>query len=155
MLAIVISILVYPFDLNAKGNEPLEYEIAGNGTGMQGTYLIKVSVITKDKKIPDAQIARCAVHGVLFRGFSNKENRQNQKPLAGSPMTESQHNEFFQSFFAEGGPYMGYVSEVEGSREVVKSGKKYRVTTVVTVNKDQLRHDLEKEGIIKGLNYAF
>lgn len=155
LMLTIVCILSFPFDSNAKGNEPLEYEITGNGTGTQGTYIVKISVITKDKKIPDAQIARCAVHGVLFKGFASKENRQSQKPLAGSPMAESQHPEFFQSFFAEGGPYTGYVSEVEGSREVIKSGKKYRVSAVVTVNKDQLRRDLEKEGIIKGLNSAF
>lgn len=151
----LVSMLTFSLDLNAKGNESLEYQITGNGTGMQGSYIVKVSVITKDKKLSDSQIARCAVHGILFKGFASKENRQSQKPLVSSPMAEAQHAEFFKSFFSEGGPYIGYVSEVDGSREVIKSGKKYRVSAVVTVNKDQLRKDLEKEGIIKGLNSAF
>lgn len=155
ILLTLVSLLVFSIAANAKDDEVLEYEITGNGTGMQGTYLISVTVITKDKKIQDSEIARCAVHGVLFRGFSSKENRQNQKPLAGSPMAESQHADFFNSFFKEDGPFAGYVSEVDGSRQIVKSGKKYRVTSVVTVNKDQLRRDLEKAGIIKGLNSAF
>ena len=76
-------------------DEGFNYEIEGAGTGTQGTYLVKITVITKDKKIADEKIASCAVHGVLFRGFSNKELRQSQRPLAGSAMAESQHADFF------------------------------------------------------------
>jgi hypothetical protein len=37
----------------------------------------------------------------------------------------------------------------------VKVGKQYRVTATVTVNKDQLRKDLEDAGVLKGLNSIF
>lgn len=139
----------------AKNNEMPEYTLVGDGTGAQGTYLVTVSVMTKDKNISDAQLARCAVHGVLFRGFANKEKRQSQKPLAGNPGVEAAHPDYFTAFFADGGPYGNYVSEVNGSRQVVKSGKLYKVTSKVTVNKDQLRYDLEQAGVIKGLNSMF
>lgn len=132
-----------------------EYELEGSGTGAQGTYLVKVSVLTKNNKISSAELGRCAVHGVLFRGFANKELRQSQKPLAGSPAVEAQHADFFDSFFQEGGAYKNYVGEVSGSRSVVKVGKQYRVSSTVTVSKEQLRKDLEKEGVIRGLNSAF
>lgn len=153
LVALILSISLV---ILAKGNEEgLNYEIEGAGTGSHGTYLVKVTVITKEKKIQDELIARCAVHGVLFRGFSNKELRQNQRPLAGSAMVEVQHADFFKDFFKEEGMAKNYVSAVNSSRQVVKSGKKYRVSTVVTVNKEQLHRDLEKAGIIKGLNTGF
>lgn len=136
-------------------DEGLNYELEGAGTGTQGSYLVKVTVITKDKKIADEVIARCAVHGVLFRGFTNKELRQSQRPLAGSAMAEAQHADFFKDFFKEGGIAKNYVSSVNGSRQVTKSGKQYKVSAVVTVNKEQLHSDLEKAGIIKGLNTGF
>ncbi len=139
----------------AKNDAMPEYTLVGDGTGAQGTYLVTVSVMTKDKNISDSQLARCAVHGVLFRGFVNKEMRQSQKPLAGNPGVEAAHPDYFAAFFAEGGPYNNYVSEVNGSRQVIKSGKLYKVSSKVTVNKEQLRHDLEQAGIIKGLNSMF
>ena len=144
------------FNVSAKDeNTELNYEIEGAGTGTQGTYLVKVTVITKDKKIADELIARSAVHGVLFRGFSNKELRQHQRPLAGSAMVEAQHADFFKDFFAKNGMAKNYVAVVGGSRQVVKSGKEYKISTIVTVNKEQLHRDLEKAGIIKGLNSGF
>lgn len=136
-------------------NKIPEYEISGAGTGAQGTYLVKVSILTKNKKQPDSELARAAVHGVLFRGFSNKELRQNQKPLAGSAAVEAQHTDYFNNFFSDGGAYINYVETVSGSREVVKSGKQYKVSDIVTVNKEQLRKDLEAAGIIRGLNSIF
>lgn len=140
----------------AAAKELPEYELEGNGTGAQGTYLVKVSVLTKDKQLNSDELGRCAVHGVLFKGFSAKELRQqHQKPLAGSAAAEAQHADFFNSFFAENGAYKNYVGEVSGSRTVIKSGKKYRVSATVTVNKEQLRKDLEKSGVIRGLNSGF
>lgn len=153
-----VMILMFSFVMAvcAKDNDAgLNYDIEGAGTATQGSYMVKVTVITKDKKISDDVIARCAVHGVLFKGFSNKELRQNQRPLAGSAMVEAQHADFFKDFFKEDGIAKNYVSIVNGSRQVTKSGKKYRVSSVVTVNKEQLHSDLEKAGIIKGLNTGF
>lgn len=139
----------------AKDDDKLNYEIEGAGTGSQGTYLVKVTVISKKSKINDDLIALCAVHGVLFRGFNNKELRQNQRPLAGSPMVEAQHADFFKDFFAENGTAKNYVASVNGSRQVIKAGKQYKISSIVTVNKEQLHKDLESAGIIKGLNSGF
>lgn len=132
-----------------------DYTLEGNGTGAQGTYLVKVSIISKDKKPLTALLSRCAVHGVLFRGFSSKEMRQAQKPLAGSAAAEAAHADYFKKFFEDDGPAKSYAEEVAGSRSVVKEGKRYRVTAVMTVNKEQLRKDLEDAGVIKGLNSIF
>ena len=143
--------------LSVKGENfvGVDYEIEGAGVGSQGTYLVKVTVVSKKSKVQNAQIARCAVHGVLFRGFVNKELRQNQKPLAGGPSAEAQHADFYKDFFSESGMSKNYVSAVKGSQQVVKSGKEYKVSTIVTVNKDQLLSDLKAAGVIRGLNSGF
>lgn len=143
--------------LSVKGENfvGVDYEIEGAGVGAQGTYLVKVTVVSKKSKVQNAQIARCAVHGVLFRGFVNKELRQNQKPLAGGPSAETQHADFYKDFFSESGMSKNYVSAVKGSQQVVKSGKEYKVSTIVTVNKDQLLSDLKAAGVIRGLNSGF
>lgn len=136
-------------------NESLTYEIEGAGTGVQGTYLVKVTVINNKSNISDDLIARCAVHGVLFRGFSNKELRQQHKPLAGSALVELQHADFFKDFFKEKGIARNYVSKIEGTRQVIKVDKEYKISTIVIVNKELLYSDLESAGIIKGLNRGF
>lgn len=64
------------------GDDPLKYEIEGEGVGAQGTYLVKVTVIQKKSKLDVDVIKKCAVHGVLFKGFSSQTSRTRQKPLA-------------------------------------------------------------------------
>lgn len=139
-----------------KDNVP-EYYIEGTGeTPVQGTYNVKVSVVMKKAKdVTDDVLARCAVHGVLFKGFSDKATRHHQKPLAGSPAVEAANADFFKEFFKEGSAAGNYAEIVGSSKSSMKTEKGYRVTTVVTVNKDQLRKDLETAGVIKGLNSIF
>lgn len=88
------------------GDDPLKYEIEGEGVGAQGTYLVKVTVIQKKSKLDADMIKKCAVHGVLFKGFSSQTSRTRQKPLAGSMVVEQQHQDYFDVFFQKGGSYM-------------------------------------------------
>lgn len=161
LILILIAILTFSPVTSAKDNKDIEekeglsYEIEGAGIGSQGTYLVTVTVISKKSNIDDDLIARCAIHGVLFRGFSNNELRIHQKPLTGSAMTEAQHADFFKDFFKKNGLAKNYVASINNSRQVVKSGKQYKISTIVTVNKELLHSDLEKAGIIKGLNTGF
>lgn len=136
--------------------EPLEYEIVGAGSGTQGTYLVKVYVISKKNK-PDADLLKkCAVHGVLFRGFAGTNSRMRQKALAGGPLAEQQHSDFFGPFFSDDGAYRNYADMVTSQYEVVKVAKKqYRIGTTISVQKDQLRKDLEQAGVIKSLGTGF
>ncbi|MBQ8969327.1 MAG: hypothetical protein IJ064_06325 [Bacteroidaceae bacterium] len=150
---IVLMACVLTFALPTLADDLPDYQIEGAGTGSQGTYLVRVSVLSKKSKVSDDEIGRCAIHGVLFRGFASKENRQQQKPLAGSPMVEMQQKAFFDDFFKSA--YQNYYQMVSGSRQVVKAGKQYKVTSVVTVSKDQLRKDLVAADVIKGLNTGF
>lgn len=155
LLTLMMVFSIFAASAKDDTTETLNYEIEGAGTGIQGTYLVKVTVINKKSKISDDLIARCAVHGVLFRGFSNKELRQHQKPLAGSAMAEAQHADFFKDFFKENGIARNYIASIDGSRQVIKSGKDYKISTIVSVNKEMLHKDLQAAGIIKGLNNGF
>lgn len=155
MLAAALLMLL-PMALWASKNESVipEYEIAGaDQTAAQGTYVVKISIFTKKKNVDADELARAAVHGVLFRGFSGQ--RSHQKPLARTAAAEAQHAEYFKNFFAPNGTARSYTHEVGGSRQVVKSGKQYRTTAVMVVEKDQLRRDLEKAGVLGGLNTGF
>lgn len=150
---IILSFLLILFPLLASAQGLPQYSIEGAGVGTQGTYLVKVTVTSKKSNVSEDQLVKCAVHGVLFRGFSSKENRQSQKPLAGSALSESKHADFYNNFFQS--TYLNYAQVVEGSRKVVKSGKEYNVSVVVTVLKSQLKKDLVDAGIVEGLKSGF
>lgn len=156
-LFLLLAMLLPGADLFAKGEKSnvQPYQIEGTGqTGNQGSYLVRVTVTTKDKNLKQEEIAKCAVHGVLFRGFSAKGSLSGQKPLARSGDAEDEHADYFTPFFKEGRASR-YVNVVPGSRSVVKSGKEYQVSETVEVAKDQLRQDLQQAGVLKGLNSGF
>ena len=141
---------------NLYADEPLNYEIEGVEVGAQGTYLVKVWVVSKKNKVESDVLKKCAVHGVLFKGVYNKEKRIAQKPLAGTAAVEQQHADYFAEFFKDGGAYRSYANMVTPQVEVVKSGKKeYRIGATLTVLKEQLYKDLVAAGILKNLNSIF
>lgn len=128
------------------------YTIEGAGTGIQGSYLVKVTLMTKKPTtVTDLDFAKCAVHGVLFSGFSGE--RQHQRPLAGSAANERQHANFYNDFFAH--PYSHYALPEPSSRMVAKVAKEYRVSLLVSVKKDQLRKDLTQQGVLRSLTDGF
>lgn len=156
-LVLLLALMLPGAELFAKGDKQstLPYQIEGTGkTAAQGAYLVNVTVTSKKNKIEDAEIAKCAVHGVLFRGFSAKGSLSAQKPLARSAAAEAEHADFFEPFFS-GSQAAAYANTVPGSRSVVKVGKEYQITETVEVRKDQLRSDLQKAGVIKGLSSGF
>lgn len=134
----------------------LNYEIVGAGVGTQGTYLVKVWVVSKKNKPDINLIKKCAVHGVLFRGFVNEDKRGEQKALTGSPTVEQKNDSYFQKFFEDEGGYRNYVTMVSDAYDIVKTKKKeYRIGATLTVSSEQLRKQLTNDGIIKGLNTGF
>ena len=139
-----------------KDTAAWRYEIEYARTGGQGMLVVKVWSYAKKPAVAIEQGKKNAVHGVIFKGYtSTGGGTVSQRPLVKEPDAANQHSDFFNEFFADGGPYMMYVSGVEGNVETRKVGKEYKVGVVVTVNKDSLRDALEKAGIIKGLAAGF
>ncbi len=154
---LLLALILPGADLFAKGEKQLTlpYQIEGTGqTGAQGSYIVNVTVTSKKNKVEDAEIAKCAVHGVLFRGFSAKGSFGAQKPLAKSSAAEAEHADFYEPFFTQGRATQ-YANTVPGSRSVVKVGKEYQISETVEVRKDQLREDLKQTGVLKGLSSGF
>jgi len=166
-ILLVLAIISFSVTVNAqakrkanKDTERWKYEIECAGTGVQGTYLIKVWSYSKKPKVAIAQAKKNAVHGVIFKGFAGgAQGCVSQKPLARTNV-EFDNEEFFDGFFKDGGRYMKFVSASNdgsvGAGDVLKVSKRlYKVGVVVSVQKDALRRDLEKAGIVKGLASGF
>ena len=162
-----LTVLCIGFNTNAQGKqdkadkqtEEWRYELEGMGTGTNGTYLVKVWSYSKKADIAMEQAKKNAVHGIIFKGFSDVKGGQSQKPLARDPNIEQTKADFFSDFFAEGGKYMKFVSLTNdgaiGAGDRIKVGKEYKVGVIVSVRKEDLRKDLEAAGIIKGLGSGF
>lgn len=151
-----MMLFAFATSVQAKDKDkPLQYDIQSAGSGNQGYYLVEVSaMVDKSSQVSEDVVLKCAVHGVLFRGFAAGKGGVAQRPLTGSAMQEQQHAEFYRDFF-QNKSYMNYATFVEGSMKTSRVGKQYKVSGTVSVAKDQLRRDLEKAGMIKGLSSGF
>lgn len=165
LFALILIIPTIGFSQKRKikqANEDTEnsrYEIEALEVGLQGTCLVKVWSYSKKPTVAAAQAAKNAVHGVIFKGIPAKDRIPGKKPLVADASVESQHADFFKTFFADGGPYMKYVTltnngAIEGG-DAMKVGKEYKVGINVTVNYSELRKALEAQGIVKKLSTGF
>jgi len=153
MLACVMMFVV----AGAKAPEVVDVSVTGEGVGNGGRpVLVATCSAKKANKVTDDDIRRCAVRGVLFKGWADKSNTSsfdasiNHPAIAGNPDVETMHADYFKDFF-ESGEAIKYVDVLADTRNVMKSGKLYHVSQMVTVNVQALRAKLEKDNIIKSL----
>ena len=138
-----------------RDTNQFRYEIECAGNAIQGTYLVKVWSYSKKAAVAENQCRKNAVHGVIFKGYGGSSSCVPQRALANQPGIETQFEEYFKSFFADGGEFQKYASIVEGTTETTKVGKEYKIGCVVSVRKDDLRKALEAAGIVRGLSSGF
>ncbi len=137
--------------------ESFRYDIEYARSNADGMCLVKVWSYSKKSRIAADQCRKNAIHGIMFKGYSASDGTTvSQRPLVKDAAALTDKAEFFEAFFADGGPYGQFVSAVtDGSMEVRKVGKQYKVGVVVTVSKDQLRKYLEDAGVIRSLTSGF
>ena len=132
-----------------------QYELEGVGNATQGAYLVKVWTYSPTKHANIEECKKNAVHGVIFKGYAASGQVRAQQPLVREAGAQMTHADYFNQFFADGGEYNRYVTVTQGSQEVLRVGKTYKIGLVVSVSKDQLRKALESAGVVKPLNYGF
>lgn len=149
---VLLMLISCPMSVSAKDKEnvALSYDIKCAGNPQQGYYLVEVTAyISKKGDINMDFIRKCAVHGVIFSGFSGEQGCRGQKPMLNA--TQEQHADFFNAFFKN--DYLHFASAVDPSLSTAKAGKRYAVTATIQVAKDELRETLEKAGIIRKLGF--
>lgn len=131
------------------------YEMVCQGVGTQGSNLLKVYSYAKnnDKAIEAAK--KNAVHGILFKGIVGGNGCAAQ-PAIVKPNEQAANEVYFKNFF-ESGAYLRYVSlsndgTISG-KDRLKVGKYYKIGVIVSVNKHDLRKQLEADGIIRKLGF--
>ena len=132
----------------------------GKHTANQGSKMVKIWSIAPSAMAAVKQAPKNAVHAVIFKGVPANEFGMEVKPLDRTSRADIDHAAFFESFFADGGKYMQFVTLVNNGNiapgDLIKVGKKdYKVGVLVTVRYDDLRKYLESEGIVKSLSSGF
>lgn len=134
------------------------YEVTTERVGVEGTKFIKVWGFGKnvDKAVMAAK--RNAVHACIFRGLPGNTNA-NATPAILDESAYQQHYDYFNKFFAPGGPYLGFINVTTDGvpsgqdRRKVKGG--YKVAIYVQVMFDNLKDKLENDGLKKKLTHGF
>lgn len=161
-IIITLSLLFTCVFVNAQKKEDKRtmewrYEIQCAGIGTDGYYLIKIFTYSTKRNLPMEQAKKNAVHGILFKGFPADKSSGcgTQKAICTNPNIEFEKKEFFDTFFANGGAYMKFVTDSSDGnidpKDCAKVGKEYKVGILVSVNKNDLRKYLEEAGIIRSL----
>lgn len=150
-----VAFCIVVFSSMAKQPDVLRYDIECAGNGVQGTYLVKVWVYSKNNQLTSDMMKKYAVHGIIFKGYAgNDKGCVSQKAMVSSSI-EQDRADFFDAFFNTDKAYARYATEIDGAVERIKIGKEYKYGFVISVSKDALRKDLEGAGIIRGLSAGF
>ena len=135
------------------------YDVETMGVGNDGTYLIKVTDYfrTTDETVYLDGLKKDAVHCVIYSGIPAGNGSINQPPLMNKD-TKIEGNEQALNQFFEQKQYLQFINSVVNSSKTIvklKDSKDYKISVVISVNKDQLRKYLTDNGIIKSLDYIF
>ena len=135
------------------------YEIHIMAVGMDGTKVYKV--YGYGKKVEDAILnaKRSAVAAAVFKDIPGHSGVEGSPAICSDSEVATRHADYFDSFFAYGGPWQNYVNlttdAAPSGKDRVKMKDGYKVGVVVQVLYDNLRKDLEKVGIVKTLDHLF
>ncbi|MBD5325566.1 MAG: hypothetical protein HDS04_02670 [Bacteroides sp.] len=107
------------------------------------------SGINKDKAIEQA--LRKAVEAVIFSGITDGSAGCSKAPLLNEVNARERHEDYFNSFFAEGGAFNRFVNLEEKRTSRIKSANSSMETwgVVVKVNRSTLKKHLQSDNIIK------
>lgn len=141
-------------------NSQYNYEVATLAVGVDGTKLVKVWGYgkTAEDAIRDAkeQGVACAI----FRGFpaGGGGSAAATPAIVSDPDAATKHEEFFTKFFEPGGKYLQYVNlSTDGvPTDRVKVNKKtYKVGVAMSIAYNELRKEMERQGIARKLSSGF
>lgn len=134
------------------------YEIVMQGVGTDGTKVFVIYTTAKKVEQAIALGKKAAVEVCIFRGLPSAGTVNATPPICDAK-TEQAHEDYFENFFSPGGQYLRYVNITSDGdvnaqdRMKIKGG--WKVGLLVQVMYDNLRKDLEADGIAKSLSSGF
>jgi hypothetical protein len=142
-------------------NSSYNYEVATVAVGVDGTKLVKVWGYGKKPEDAIHNAKELAIACAIWRGFPAASNGKAAKTpaIVTDDSMADKYADFFDNFFAPGGKYLQYVNlstdAPPSGADRVKMKKGYKVGVTLSIAFDELRKDLEKEGIARRLDAGF
>ncbi len=162
---LLLSACSTPSELGRKERRALysssyNYEIQPAGVGSNGTKAVKVWGYGPSPT-DAAQIAkRNAVAACIFRGIPAGQGVARTPAIVRDRDAHEKHSDFFDEFFEVGGRYLNFVAmstdgPPSGEDRLRIERNYYKVGVYVQVMYDDLRRELEEEGIARRLDEGF
>lgn len=127
-------------------------EIVCAGTGVEGTYIVRVSVIVKQRNALQEVLKKWGVYGIIFNGVTaGGRGCLAQPALQKDKGSWQEKNDFWTAFFSEEkGRYRKFATLVGEEFQVVRlPSKRYKITAVLSIAKDRLWNYLKEEGLVR------
>jgi len=151
---IFFAIILVLFSCNTqkyvKGNYSFETECMG--VKMDGSQTLKVWGAGRNESEAIEQAKINAVRDVLFKGIRNGKTECNLKPIIIGVKVQENNETYFNSFFADNGPYKDYVTGDDSFSifKEKKSGDEYKTySIIVNVQRAKLKEKMIIDNIIK------
>lgn len=156
---IVVLLLTSCSSSKRMSSDIKPYSIETMGVGNDGTYVVKVTDYfrTVDEKAYLDCLKKDAVHSVIYHGVP-AGNGSMKQPALMTEDTRIDGNEQALHEFFEQKQYQSFVSSIVNSSKTItkiKGSKNYKISVIMSVDKDDLRKYLIDNGIIKSLDYLF
>ena len=101
------------------------------------------------------QAKKRAIQDVVFKGISDGKDECNKRPVLGEVNARQKYEDYFNTFFADNGPYLDFVSlkDERIGQKVLRDRKAGRKSVshsiVVRVMRPALKQKFIKDGILK------
>lgn len=159
MLSSIIPCVFGKKEAKVHWGSSLNYEVETLTTATRGTKLIKVWGFGSTVEEAIVQAKKSAVSAAIFKGYLAGGSANATPPLLTDTHGEQIHATYFNDFFASEGKYLMFVSrtsdQVPSGLDRLKVKKGYKIGIIVQIQFENLRNQLIKDGIIRGLNSGF
>ncbi|HRH64685.1 MAG TPA: hypothetical protein PLU53_00155 [Bacteroidia bacterium] len=100
------------------------YETECLGVEMDGTQTLKAFGTGSNNDDAIEQAKKNAVRDVLFKGIRKGKPECELRPVLNEVNVQEKHADYFNTFFADGGPYKNYVNTKDGTgtQELMRDG---------------------------------
>ena len=153
ILFAICALMGLTVNVSAQGSaRPVSVSVECLGVEMDGSQTLRVAGEGRNRSDAREQCKKNAVWAVIFYGVREKAgNGCDVRPLVMEVNAQERYEEYFNRFFADGGPYLDYVSlrdTKRGSTEHKKDkiGATYYLT--VRVLRSQLKARLKEDNVI-------
>ena len=152
ILFAICALMGFGLNMSAQGSaRPINLSVECLGVEMDGSQTLRVAGQGRNRSDAREQCKKNAVWAVIFYGTNDGGAGCNVRPLVTEVNAQERYEDYFNLFFADGGPYLEYISMRDtkiGSTKHKKDkiGATYYLT--VRVLRAQLKAHLKADNVI-------